>query len=313
MSNGNQDIKIVLDIETTGLDYKREKILEFAAVKLENGIIVDEYETLINPQQEIKQSSINIHHITPDMVENSPTIDEVMPKILDFIEDYPIIGHNVVFDYSFLNRASEELYSKSVENQRIDTYQMYKEVFPDDPSHGLESLMNRYKIDFPLRHRAMADTKGLAQVYPTIQKLYDKKRHWQLAQLKNVEYLFERYLRVQGTIQLLQAEMADIKSIFKVYFEENGKEVKATSGETLISSSKVGYSYDAEKIKDIIEPLNVHERAFKLNSGYVERLINDQSIDENIRKQLMEARTFVYENKTVTVQKPDKNASTSEE
>jgi len=313
MNNENQDVKIVLDIETTGLDYKREKILEFAAVKLENGIIVDEYETLINPQQEIKQSSINIHHITPDMVENSPTIEEVMPKILDFIKDYPIIGHNVVFDYSFLNRACGELYDKSIDNPRIDTYQMYKEVFPDDPSHGLESLMNRYKIDFPLRHRAMADTKGLAQVYPTIQKLYDKKRHWQLAQLRNVEYLFERYLRVQSTIQLLQSEMADIKSIFKVYFEENGKDVKATSGETLTSGSKFGYSYDAEKIKEIIEPLGLHERAFKLNGGFVERLINDSSLDEEIRKNLMEARTFMYENKTVVVQKPEKPPTSSDE
>ena len=138
MNLENQDIKIVLDIETTGLDYKREKIIEFAAVKLVNNVITEEFETLVNPKQEIRSSSISIHHITPEMVEDAPIIEEVMPKILDFIQDYPIVGHNVIFDYSFINRACEDLYGNTVKNHRIDTYQMYKEVFPDDHADMLD-------------------------------------------------------------------------------------------------------------------------------------------------------------------------------
>ncbi len=306
MNPENEDIKIVLDTETTGLDYKREKIIEFAAVKLVNNKITEEYETLINPQQEIKSSSINIHHITPDMVENSPNIEEVMPKILDFIQNYPIVGHNVIFDYSFLNRASEELYGKTLNNHRIDTFQIYKEVFPDDPSHGLESLMKRFNIDFPVRHRAMADAKGLALVYPHLKIFYDKKRSWQMSQLDNVEYLFERYLRIQHAIQMMQAEMADIKSIFKVYFEENGREIRATSGEIIVGSSRTSYSYDTEQIKHIIDALGLHEKAFKLNSGFIERLINDNTTDFDIRNKLMACRIQINESKTVSVQKPEK-------
>jgi len=313
MNLENQDIKIVLDIETTGLDYKREKIIEFAAVKLVNNVITEEFETLVNPKQEIRSSSISIHHITPDMVEDAPTIEEVMPKILDFIQDYPIVGHNVIFDYSFINRSCEELYGKSVKNHRIDTYQMYKEVFPDDPSHGLESLMNRFKIDFPLKHRAMADAKGLAYVYPHLKIFHDKKRNWQLSQLGNIEYLLERYLRIQQAIQMLQAEMADIKSIFKVHFEENGKEIRATSGETLVSYSKPSYNYDSESIKDIVDEAGLHERAFKLNSGFIERLINDSSTDSEMRNKLMLCRTHISESRSVSVQKPDKNFAYSTE
>lgn len=307
MNAETQDIKIVLDIETTGLDYKREKIIEFAAVKLVNNIITEEYETLINPKQEIKQSSINIHHITPDMVEDAPTIEEVMPKILDFIQDYPIVGHNVIFDYSFLNRACEDLYDKSIENPRIDTYQMYKEVFPDDPSHGMESLMNRFNIEFPLKHRAMADAKGLAYVFPHLKIFFDKKRNWQLSQLGNIEYLLERYLRIQQAVQMLQAEMADIKSIFKVHFDENGKEVRATSGEVLTSYSKASYSYNPERINEIIGPAGLHEKAFKLNSGFIERIINDSSTDNEMREKLMACRTHIYESKSVSIQKPEKS------
>lgn len=313
MCTEKQDIKIVLDTETTGLDYKREKIIEFAAVKLVNNIITEEFETLINPKQEIRSSSISIHHITPDMVEDAPTIEEVMPKILEFMGDYPIVGHNVIFDYSFINRACEDLYGTTVKNHRIDTYQMYKEVFPDDPSHGLESLMNRFNIDFPLRHRAMADAKGLAYVYPHLKMFHDKKRKWQLSQLDNVEYLLERYLRIQQAIHVMQAEMADIKSIFKVHFEEGGKEIKATTGEMLVSYSKPSYNYDAELIKDIIDPTGFHERAFKLNSGFIEKLINDSGLDPEMRNQLMSCRTHISETKSVSIQKPEKTPAYSAE
>jgi len=311
MNTEKPDIKIVLDTETTGLDYKREKIIEFAAVKLVDNIITEEFETLINPCQEIKASSISIHHITPEMVEDAPTIEEVMPKILDFIQDYPIVGHNVIFDYSFLNRACGELYGKTIENHRIDTYHMYKEVFPDVPSHGLESLMNRFNIDFPLKHRAMADAKGLACVYPHLKIFYDKKRNWQLSQLGNIEYLLERYLRMQQAAQILQAEMADIKSVFKVYFEENNREIKATTGEVLTSYSKPSYNYDTERLKDIILELGVHERAFRLNNGFVDRLINDSSTDNELRHRLMECRTHMSESRNVTVQKAEKAAEMS--
>lgn len=306
MNLENQDIKIVLDVETTGLDYKREKIIEFAAVKLVNNVITEEFETLINPKQEIKSSSIAIHNITPEMVEDAPTIEEALPQILDFIQNYPIIGHNVIFDYSFINRACEELYGNTLKNHRIDSYQMYKEVFPDDPSHGLASLMNRFNIDFPLKHRAMADTKGLAAVYPYLKVLHDKKRNWQLSQLGNIEYLLERYLRMQQAIQMFQAEMADIKSIFKVHFEENGSEITATSGDTLISCSRASYSYNTKKIKDIVDLLGLHERAFKLNSGYIERLINDPALDAEMRHKLMSCRTRISESRSVSIQKPEK-------
>ena len=99
-------VEIVLDIETTGLDYKRERIIEFAAIRLENGKEVSRYETLINPQQHIRKSSMQIHGITEEMVENEPLEEDVIDDILDFIGDYTIVGHNVIFDFSFLNEAS---------------------------------------------------------------------------------------------------------------------------------------------------------------------------------------------------------------
>lgn len=303
----NDNIEIVLDIETTGLDHRREKIIEFAAVKLVNEQIVEKYETLINPQQEIRTSSINIHGITPDMVADAPIIDEVLPQILEFIGDYPIIGHNVIFDYSFLNEVSISLYNKEIKNRRIDTQHMFREVFPEEFSHGLESLMKRFNVEFTTRHRAMADTQGLAEAYPQLKRLYEQKYDWQLAQTENISYLFERYLRIQQTVQTLQAELLDIKSTFKVYFENDGREIKSSTGEILTYQSKCSYSYDFEQVKPVLEEINAYERAVKLNSSYLDRMINGTSLAEEYKCKLSAARTGIFESKNVIIIKPEKN------
>lgn len=96
-----------MDTETTGLDYTKEKLVEFAAVRLENGKIKDEFQTLINPQQHIRKSSIAIHGITQEMVADAPTESEAIPKILEFMGDYPMVAHNAIFDYSFINEADK--------------------------------------------------------------------------------------------------------------------------------------------------------------------------------------------------------------
>jgi len=303
----NQDTVIVLDVETTGLDYLREKMIEFAAVKMVNDKIVDEYETLINPEQEIRPSSINIHGITQDMVADAPTIDQVMPKILEFIGDYPIVGHNVIFDYNFLNKVSVDLYDKKIENQRIDTQHMFREVFPEEFSHGLEALMNRFNVEFTTRHRAMADTVGLALAYPQLRDLYDQKYKWQLQQLPNIQYLFERYLRIQQAVQIMQAELSDIKSVFKLYFEKGGQDIVSSTGEVLTYNSKVSYNYDLSLIKDTLEEIGAFEKVVKLNNGLIDRMISGISLDEEIKAKLSAGRTQINETRTVSILKPDKN------
>lgn len=304
-----KNIQIVVDIETTGLDYRREKIVEFAAVKLVDGQITEEYETLINPQQEIRRSSINIHGITQEMVQDAPTIDEVMPKILDFIKDYPFIAHNAIFDYSYINQASLDLYGTEIKNHRIDTQHMFREVFPEEFSHGLESLMKRFKVEFDIRHRAMADAKGLAIAFPALNELFIQKNNWQIFQLKNIDYLFERYLRIQQAVQTMQAELLDIKSIFKVYFEQGGEELKSATGELLSYQSKISYNYNFDQIIETLHELGLLERAVKINSGFVDRMISGNHIEDEIKSKLISARIQMIESKNVAIIKADKMSS----
>ena len=301
-----KEIEIVLDTETTGLDYTREKIIEFAAVRLENGKIKDEFQTLINPQQHIRKSSIAIHGITPDMVTDAPTEEEIMPKILEFIGDYPIVAHNAIFDYTFLNEASLRTTGEELTNTRIDSQQMFKEVYPDLESHGLEALTKKFNVELTNHHRAMADTMGLALAYPKLKKLYLQKYDWEVKQLENVEYLFERFLRIQNTINTLQSELQDLKSVFRLYFEQGGTPIRSQTGETLVYNSKQSFGYDLHQIKDVLEEVGAFDKAVKLNTGFIDRLVGGCSLDEEKREIIKDARQELTETRNIQIIKAGK-------
>ncbi len=294
-------IEIVLDTETTGLDFTKEKMVEFAAVRLENGKIKDEFQTLINPEQHIRKSSMAIHGITQEMVADAPTEAEAMPKILEFIGDYPIVAHNAIFDYTFLNEASLRTTGKEITNPRIDTQQMFKEVYPDLDSHGLEALTTRFNVELNNHHRAMADTMGLALSYPKLKKLYLQKYDWEVKQLENVEYLFERFLRLQQTVNVLQSEMQDLKSVFKLYFEQGGQPITAQTGETLVYNSKQSFGYDLNQIKEILEQIGAFNKAVKVNTGFIDRLVGGGRLDDEQREIIKEARQELSETRNVQV------------
>lgn len=299
-------IEIVLDTETTGLDYTREKIIEFAAVRLENGKIKAEFQTLINPEQHIRKSSMAIHGISEEMVKDAPTEAEILPEILEFIGDYPIVAHNAIFDYSFLNEASLRVTGNGLCNERIDTQQMFKEVYPDLESHGLEALTRKFNVEFTKHHRAMADTMGLALAYPDLKKLYTQKYDWQLKQLENIEYLFERYLRIQQSVLVMQSELQDLRSVFKMHFDLGGKPVTSQNGETLVYQSRQSFGYDFVQIKDILDEIGALPKAVKLNTGFIDRLVGGLSLDEEKRNTIKDARQELSETRNIQIIKPDR-------
>ena len=186
---------------------------------------------------------------------------------------------------------------------------MFKEVYPQMESCGLESLMNTFGVDFSTRHRAMADAMGLAQCYPKLKEMYFQKYDWQLSQIQNADYLFERYLRLQNAISVMQSEIQDLRSIFRIYFEKGGKDIVANSGETLSYNSKKTFSYDFLQIKDILDEIGALPKAVRLNNAFVDRLVMGNALDEETKDKIKSARIAISENKTLSVKKPDNSAS----
>ena len=303
----NKEVEVIIDVETTGLDYTRERIIEFAAVKLVNGKVKEKFETLINAKQHIRKSSQAVHGISEEDLVDAPSEEEIYPKIFEFIGDAPIVAHNAIFDYSFLNRTSKRLYDKPFENNYVDTQMMFKEVYPQYESCGLDMMASVFGATNKKRHRAMGDAMALAKCYPKLKALYYQKYNWQLSQIEHVEYLFERYLRLQSAINTMQAEIQDLRSIFKIYFERGGSEIKSNTGEVLTYNHKKTFSYDFSQIKEVLEEIGALPKAVKLNNAFVDRLVSGNAVNEELKEKIKSARVEISENKSFSVVKPDKN------
>ena len=177
------DRKILLDLETTGLDPKKgDRILEIAMIEI-FGVadLGKEFSCLVNPEREIPKVATSIHNISNGDVVNAKKFYEICDEVLKFIDNCSIIAHNASFDMKFLNYELSILDKKMVSSDRIiDTLQMANYLYPRKPNN-LDALCKRFGIDLSLRttHGALIDTRLLAGVYKKLiieyNKINDKK------------------------------------------------------------------------------------------------------------------------------------------
>ena len=175
---------IAIDIETTGLNPREDKITEIAAVRFEDGKIIDEFQSLVNPNRPIPQNIIHLTHITNDMVRDAPQILDVIGKLAAFVGKEPLVGHNIAFDLSFLRQGG---ILKT--NPAFDTYELASVLVPDAPRYNLAALGQQFKINVSNAHRALADCHTTIQVY---NRLIKKARGLPLPLLMNLIRLGDR-------------------------------------------------------------------------------------------------------------------------
>jgi len=161
--------QVVLDIETTGLEYKEgHKIIEIACIELFNFIPTEKiYHTFVNPEKESSSSAIEKHGISDDFLKDKKLFREIVPDFLKFIKNSPIIAHNGLhFDIPFLNYELKSNNFNILKNPVVDTLVLAKKKFPTSPAN-LDALCRRFDIDLSVRktHGALVDSKLLAKVY----------------------------------------------------------------------------------------------------------------------------------------------------
>ena len=100
---------VCVDIETSGVRSMEDKIIEIGAVKVVDGEIVDTFSELINPGAPLSPFITQLTGIDDSMVENCDSIDVILPKFIAFAEDYPLLGHNIPFDFGFLRQNADNL------------------------------------------------------------------------------------------------------------------------------------------------------------------------------------------------------------
>ena len=154
----------IIDIETTGLSPKNEKITEVAVFIHDGKQIVDEYATLLNPERKIPYRITQITGITNQMVEPAPKFYEVAKKIVEITSDAVFVGHNVRFDYGFLRQEFLRL-GYDYERETIDTVKLSRKLIPGQPSYSLGKLCRNLEINNHSRHRAEGDALATTKLF----------------------------------------------------------------------------------------------------------------------------------------------------
>ena len=151
------DEYISFDLETTGLNPDKDQITEIAACRFVNGEFTEEYTTLINPGIPIPKNITALTGISNKMVEESPSINDVLPEFLEFVGSTPLVAQNINFDYSFITKNLSTERSPLLDNPLYDTLSLARGFIYFHNSFNLGSLCDYYGIKIENAHRAGAD------------------------------------------------------------------------------------------------------------------------------------------------------------
>lgn len=163
---------VAVDLETTGLDPKWDKIIEIGAVRVTEGAITDRYETFVNPHRQLSEQVIALTGIQDNQLENAPGIKEVIKDFLEFTGNLPILGHNVMFDYSFLKRAAVGE-GHSFEPCGIDTLKLARSFMPERERKNLKAVCTYFGVEQDLSHRALSDCIAAHNIYQKMENRYE--------------------------------------------------------------------------------------------------------------------------------------------
>ncbi|MEP6925047.1 MAG: exonuclease domain-containing protein [Pyrinomonadaceae bacterium] len=157
---------VVFDTETTGTKPPFARMTEIGAYRVRNGEIVDEFQTLLNPEKTIPPFISSLTGITNQMVSRAPFFAEVAPDLLKFIGDSILVAHNAPFDITFLNYEIGRVYrERKLINAHLCTVRLARKLLPNLKNHRLHTVAEHFSIPIYNRHRAAGDALATAHIF----------------------------------------------------------------------------------------------------------------------------------------------------
>ncbi len=163
------DTLCFIDLETTGAHHVRDRVIEIGIVKVRSGRVIAKYETLINPQAYISPFIKELTGIDPDLLDRAPTFRQVSLDLEELLHDAVMVAHNVRFDYLFLKREFDRL-EKRFHLRTLCTVKLSRLLFPRYKHHDLDSLIKRFSLPSPHRHRALSDAISIYSFFEMVRK-----------------------------------------------------------------------------------------------------------------------------------------------
>ncbi len=300
----------VLDLETTGLSAKTEKITEIGIMKIKDGEVLEEFCEFVNPEKHIPERVQEITKITDDMVKDAPTIEEMFPKVLEFIKGTVLVAHNATFDIGFLKTIAKDL-GYEFDYTYVDTLPLARKLYPELKKHKLGKIAEHLKIKVEVAHRALDDVdttvKVLREMMKTLKERGAKTVGDIAAKCEDEKAKAEEYKRLQPYHAIILAKnYVGLRNLYKLvsishlkYFYKKPRILKSiykqySEGLILGSACEAGELYQAielgrsdEEIEEIandydyleIQPIGNNE--FLVRNGVVK---DDEALKDINRK-----------------------------
>jgi len=151
---------VFVDIETTGGSYRNSRVLEVAAIRVENGEIVKEFSTLVDPGTRIPPVITSITGITEHDIVGAPGFEDIADELLELLDGAVFVAHNVRFDYSFLKQEFAMI-GTSFNPRLLCTVRLSRYLYSEQKGHSLEKIIARHSIPVLDRHRALEDARAI--------------------------------------------------------------------------------------------------------------------------------------------------------
>ncbi len=298
----------VLDLETTGLSFRTEKITEVGIMKVKDGEVIDEFECFVNPEKPIPQKVVEVTNITDDMVKDAETIDKVMPKILEFVGDSVLVAHNADFDIGFLKYNAKQL-GLSLENTYIDTLRLAKSLFPEYKKYKLGMIAENLGITVEVAHRALDDVDTTVKVFRKMLEMLEEKGVKTIDDIDKIEQGKADYKKLPSYHAIILAkDYVGLKNLYKLvsishlhYFYKKPRILKSiykkySEGLILGSACEAGELYraivagkDDEEIEEIAKDYDYLEIQPNGNNMFMVRngTVPDVKALEDINKKIV--------------------------
>lgn len=168
-----EDSFVIVDLETTGLSPKNSEIIEIGAIKVIDNKVVDTMDVFVRPSRPLSWFTTNLTGITNEMVDEGLSAKEALKVFDEFSFGMRLMAHNAKFDMSFLDVYMKKELGKGVRMDSMDTLLLSRAIVKDVPNYKLETLANRFNIDYSGAHRSLRDCEITLDVYNNIRKMYN--------------------------------------------------------------------------------------------------------------------------------------------
>lgn len=303
----------ILDIESSGSKFQKEAIMEIAIYRFDGKEVIDQFISLINPEQKIDDYVQKLTGITDKMVKTAPKFHEVAKRIIEITENAILVGHNVTYDYKILKRTFLSL-GFDFQAKIIDTFPLSKKLLPNQTAYSLSKLCKELGIPVTDVHRASGDARANVELFKI---LLEKDIYKDI--IKH-SIITESEIQTVKQWEILLKSIPHKMGVF-YFFDEVGNIIYVGKSKNIatkilkISTSNATTNLQIQsKVKKINYELTATELItylkFKNEIKNIKPIFNSESI-EKIRNYFINITTENEENKIVILRKSDDNTFVS--